>query len=347
MTHAIRALARRVAALLLAAGAVAFGLQGAVSAAVPPDVAAAAKREGVVVWYSSVDTKTLALVVARFEQTHPGITLQTLQISSNLIPARIITEQRGGKFNADVANGDIVPMSQLAAAGALQPYRPADADKFVKGALDPKGYWTALYDDTTVIAWNPKKLQADGLRPPTSLADLAKPEWRGKIGIDATAYNWYQGLTEIDPNAQDFVKKLAANHPLITEGHTNTVTQLEAGEFDVTPTAYGYLADKDHRAGLSVDFINPKPLLVGLTPVGLVRNAPHPAAAHVLLDWLLSKEGQQTIVELSGRPSARVDVQNNPNVFDARMPIHVLRTPDQAQYNSLVAQYKALLGVTN
>jgi iron(III) transport system substrate-binding protein len=336
-------LTMRAIALTFALALLGFG-PGAVSAAVPASVLAAAKKEGVVVWYTSVDAKTLEGVVKRFDDSHPGISLQTLQITSNLIPARIITEQRGGKFNVDVANGDVVPMSQLAAAGALAPYHPDDADKFVKGAVDPHGYWVALYDDTTVLAWNPKKLAADGLRPPASIDDLTKPQWRGKIGLDVTAYNFYQGLTETRPDAQDLIKRIMANHPLITQGHTNTVTQMEAGEFDVTPTAYGYLADKDHRAGLPIDFINPKPLLVGLTPVALVKNAPHPNAARVLLDWLLSKEGQNVIIELSGRPSARVDVNNVPSVFSAKMPIHILRTPDPSEYNTLVSQYKQLLG---
>jgi iron(III) transport system substrate-binding protein len=342
-----RSAARRAAVLILVVALTAVGLHRSAAAAVSPDLMAAAKREGTVVWYTSVDAKTLSGVVQRFEQSHPGISLQTLQISSNLIPARIITEQRGGKFNADVTNGDIIPMSQLAAADALQPYRPAEPNRLVAGALDAHALWTTLYFDTTVIAWNPKKLAADGLKPPATLADLAKPEWNGKIGLDSTAYNWYQGLTEIDPHAQDLVKKLVANHPLITEGHTNTVTQLENGEFDVTPTAYGYLADKDHRAGLAVDFINPRPLLVGLTPVGLVKNAPHPNAARVLLDWLLSKDGQQVLVELSGRPSPRTDVQNVPAVFNSRMPIHVLGAPDPARYKELVSQYKTMLGISN
>jgi iron(III) transport system substrate-binding protein len=331
----------------LAVLAVALGSGPPAGADVSPSVLAAAKREGLVVWYSSLDTKTFAAIVQRFEQSHPGITVQTLQLSSNLIPARIITEQRGGGYYADVANGDIVPMSQLAAAGALQPYRPSDADKYEKGAVAADGLWTSLYFDTTVIAWNPKKLAADHLQPPTSLADLAKPEWSGKIGLDSTAYNWFQGLLETNPDAVDFVKKLMANKPLITQGHTNTVTQLEAGEFDVTPTAYGYLADKDHRAGQPIAFLNPRPLFVGLGPVALVKNAPHPNAARVLLDWLLSKDGQQALIELSGRPSALTEVKNNPDVLNSRMPIHVLGIPDPARYREIVSQYKSLLGITD
>lgn len=315
------------------------------TAALPQSVMDAAKREGTVVWYTSVDEKTLQGLVPRFEAARPGIKLQVLRLTSNLIPARVTTEQRGGKYNVDVINGDIVPMSQLEAVGALEKYSPAEPAKFVKGAIDPNGYWVTLYFDTTVLAWNPKKLAADRLKPPASVMDLTKPEWHDKIGLDSTAYNWFQGLTEIDPNATDVVKKIMANHPRITSGHTVTVSEMEAGEFDVTPTAYGYLADKDHRAGLPVDFVNPKPLLVGLTPVGLAKNAPHPNAARVFLDWLLSRDGQNAMLELSGRPSARTDVNNVAAVFSPKMPIHILKTPDQAQYNTIVSQYKSLLGV--
>jgi iron(III) transport system substrate-binding protein len=138
-----------------------------------------------------------------------------------------------------------------------------------------------------------------------------------------------------------------ANKPFLTQGHTNTVTQLEAGEFDVTPTAYGYMADLEHRGGRPVDYLIPKPLFVGLGPVGFVANAPHPNAARVFLDWVLSKDGQQAIIDASGRPSARVDVKNNPNVFNPKWPIHILSTPDQTKYKDLVAEYKSLLGINN
>ena len=67
----------------------------------------------------------------------------------------------------------------------------------------------------------------------------------------------------------------------------------------------------------------------------------------MLIDWLLSKDGQQAIIDVSGRPSARTDVENNPNVFNPHMPIHILGIPDQAKYKDLVSQYKALLGIND
>lgn len=312
----------RRSALLLAALAL---LAGPVSAA---DMSAA-QREGSVVWYSSIGLQYLPSIVARFESTHPGIKVQTLRAVANLLPARIITEQKSGHYGADLINADNIPMAQLQTAGAL----------------DPKEPLRELYLNTTILAWNPKKLAADGLKAPSSLADLAKPEWRGKIGIDATAYNWYQGVLETAPNAQATLKAIAENHPFIAAGHDAVLAQLTAGEYDVTPTAYGFLCDAERLKGEPIVCFNPHPVLVDSSLVTLAKNAPHPNAAHVLLDWLLSKDGQQAIVDLTGRSSRVAGVRNNPRIWDPKMTIHLVSTPDPAAYNALVSNYKALLGI--
>jgi iron(III) transport system substrate-binding protein len=335
----------RALVALSAAALLAFSV-GDASAAVPPDVAAAAKKEGTVVWYATMNVKDLNATVAEFERTHPGITVQTLRLGSSQLPARVITEQRGGKYNADVISGDGFQVAQLIAAGAFQRNPNPQAGKFVKGTVDPNGMWSSLYQNTTVIAWNPQRLKADKLKPPTSLADLAKPEYRGRIGIDAGALNWYIGSIQANPAAADLMKKIAANKPILTSGHTETVTQLESGEFDVTPTAYGYLADQEKKAGRPIDFVNPKPLLVTLNPIGLAKNAPHPNAGKVLIDWLLSKEGQTFIAQQGGGEiSSRTDVVSNPALFTPRMPYIIVRPPDAMQYNQVVQQFRSTFGI--
>lgn len=293
-------------------------------------IANAQAPEGSVVWYTSVGLEYLTPIVRRFEASHPGIHVQTLRLAANLIPARIVTEQRSGRFGVDVVNADNIPMAQLQAAGALDPATPL----------------RDVYLNTTVIAWNAKKLAADGLRPPASIADLAKPEWKGKIGIDATAYNWYQGMLETVSKARELLKAIAANHPFIAAGHDAIVAQLSDGEFDVTPTAYGFLCETARAAGHPIAWLNGRPVLVDASLITLARNPPHPAAARIFLQWLLSKDGQQAIVDLTGRSSQVPGVHNNPQVWDAHAPIHIVNAPDAAAYNALVSEYKTLLGVS-
>jgi len=314
-------------------------------AAVPPQIDAAAKNEGAVIWYTSLDTKNLVQVVRKFNETHPGIVLQALQISSDKLAPRLMTEAMAGKANADVANGDLISVSQLGDAGILDHYRPSEPARFIKGSIDPKGFWVAIYNDSTVLAWNPQKVKADGLKPPSSLADLTRPEWKGKVGIDTTAFNWYAGVIATMPDGAEFFRKLAANDPVLTTGHTHAVTQLEAGEFDATPTAYGYTVESERELGRPVDYLKPRPMIIGSAAIALVRNAPHPNAARVLLDWLLSREGQQFIVDVSKQASARSDVVNDPKVFDASHdPFYINPPPDKTRYNATVSGYKAVFG---
>ncbi|MEA2688813.1 MAG: iron(III) transport system substrate-binding protein, partial [Candidatus Eremiobacteraeota bacterium] len=307
----------------------------------------AAKKEGVVVWYATMNTKDMNATADAFMKSHPGIKVETLRLGSSQLPARIFTEQRAGKFNADVISGDAFQVLQLVDSGAFDKYKAPDADKFIKGTIDPNGFWTNLYQNTTVIAWNPQRLKADKLKPPTSFADFAKPEWKGKFGFDTGALNWYMGLLQTDKNGgADLAKRIAANAPVKTSGHTQTVTSLESGEFDATPTAYGYMADQHKRAGKPVEFANPSPLFVTLNPVGLAKSAPHPNAAHVFIDWLLSKTGQEFIAERGGGEiSSRTDVKNNAAIWDPKRPYVIITTPASAQYNEIEQNFRAMMGL--
>lgn len=307
----------------------------------------AAKKEGTVVWYATMNTQDMDATADEFMRTHPGIKIESLRLGSSQLPARVVTEQRGGKYNADVISGDEVQVSQLVEAGAFDKYAPPETGRFIKGAVDPNGYWTSLYQNTTVIAWNPQRLAADHLKPPTSFADFGKPEWKGKFGFDTGAVNLYLGLLQSDKKGgADLAARIAANAPVKTDGHTQTVTSLETGEFDATPTAYGYLANQEKHDGKPVDFVNPSPLFVTLNPIGLAKNAPHPNAARVFIDWITSKDGQTFLsTRGGGEASSRVDVQNNPAIFDPKHPYIVLDVPNSAEYNDLEQRFRALFGL--
>src|SRR5476649_301090 len=306
----------------------------------------AAKKEGVVVWYATMNTKDMTLTANEFMRTHPGLKVESLRLGSSQLPARIATEQRGGKFNADVISGDQFQVSQLISIGAFDKFENSEASKYIKGTVDPAGYWTNLYQNTTVIAWNPDRLKADHLKPPTSVADFAKPEWKGKFGFDTGALNWYMGVRQADAGGADLAKKIADNAPVKTSGHTQTIASLESGEFDATPTAYGYLADQEKAGKKNLDYVNPSPLFVTLNPVGLAKSAPHPNAAKVFLTWLLSKDGQSYIAQRGGGEiSSRSDVKNNSRVWDPKHQYIIVNTPSSTQYNDMQHEFRTILGL--
>lgn len=341
----MRALVRKWVAVAFVAALLALA-PAAVPAAISPGVVAAAKREGIVVWYTTLDDKTLAAISTRLGQLYPDITLKALVLSTRVMGPRLIAEQRGRNVVADLVEGDGLQINQLVAQGILQSYRPSEAAKFLKGAVEPNGYYTSLYEDALVIAWNPARVKADGLKPPATLADLTKPEWNHHLGISAASFSWLAGLQLTQRDTADVMRKLAAGSPFVSSSHFTVMTQLEAGEFDATPTAYGHLAELDRQAGKPVDFVALRPQLLSPIVVGLVNNAPHPNAARVMLEWLLSKDGQQLIAQTSGRTSARTDVVNNPHLFNVKEPYFVIPPPDAAQYNAIVKTFNDTFGIS-
>ena len=306
----------------------------------------AAVKEGTVVWYATMNTKDMDLTADEFMRTHPGIHVETLRLGSSQLPARVATEQRAGQYNADVISGDGFQVFQLIAGGAFGKHTYRDADKFIAGTVDSGGEWANLYLNTTVLAWNPDRLKADHLKPPQSVADFANPEWKGKFGFDTGALNWYVGLLQNRKDGAALAQKIADNSPVKTLGHTQTVSSLETGEFDATPTAYGYLSEQEKEAGKSIDYANPTPLFASLNPIGVAKNAPHPNAASVFIDWMLSRDGQQYLAQRGGGEiSSCTDVKSNPKIWNLKRPYVIIAAPKSSEYNDREKEFRTMFGL--
>lgn len=310
---------------------------------------AQAKQEGSITWYTTFADKDVKPMIDAFNKKYPGIKVNALRLSADKIPARVITEQKGGKYNADVVSGDSPQIAQLIQAGALQPYNPPDAAPLPKGLNLPSGYTGVVYAVTTVPAWNPSAVQKAGLQPPTSWQDLTKPQWKGKFSIDPSAVNWYDALiTEMGHDkAFALIQALGKNQPKLVESHTQALTQVEAGEPLATATAYGYKAASEKKKNPGqIEFANPNPLPSSLTLIDVVKKAPHPAAAKLFVDWMVSQAGQQEVVDQTNHTSLRNDVKNDTSVWDPSKWTPAWGTPvlSSDQYNKEVQDMKQALG---
>ena len=157
-------------------------------------LAAQAAKEGSVTWYTTFADDDVQPMVAAFNKIYPNVKVNALRLSADQIPARIITEQRGHQYSADVVSGDSPQIAQLLQAGVLQPYTPKDLPPLPSGLSMPTGYEGIVYLVTTVIAYNPTVVKQKNLPVPTSWEDLTKPAWKGQFSIDPGAVNWYDSL---------------------------------------------------------------------------------------------------------------------------------------------------------
>jgi ABC-type Fe3+ transport system substrate-binding protein len=123
-----------------------------------------------------------------------------------------------------------------------QPYSPADVPAAPQGLDVPNGYKNVDSVLTTVMAYNPTMVKQKGLTPPTSFDDLTKPQWKGQFSADARGVNWYESLIQSQGHdeAKTLITELGANAPRLTESHTLSLTQVQAGEPMATVAAYGY-----------------------------------------------------------------------------------------------------------
>jgi iron(III) transport system substrate-binding protein len=340
-----------LAATVLAGCGSSSGGAASATSAIPTGSAlvAAARKEGSLTFYASFSDKELTALAKAFDVKYPGIKVNVLQSSVDKLTSRLVVEQKAQKYNADLFQGDASYANQLIAAGALQPYSPSDAPPAPPGLGVPQGYRNVDSALTTVIAYNPAVVKQRGMAVPTSFADFTRPQWHGQFSVDASGVNWYESLMRSmgQARAKTLITGLGANAPRLSESHTLSLTQVEAGEPVATIAAYGYSATAaaEQNPG-SVAIVNPNPLPSAADLVELVKGAPHPDAAALYLTWLLSKAGQQTLISISGRISLRTDVTNDPNAWNPARWQPVWSTPSVSatEFNADSAALKTAFG---
>jgi iron(III) transport system substrate-binding protein len=339
--------------LLAACGTSAADTGGDAAAAAKPQteaqLKAAAEKEGQVNWYTTFASDDVSDMVAAFNKIYPKIKINALRLSADQLPTRIITEQRGGEFNADVVSGDSPQVDELINAGAMQPYCPPTEQALPQGQTLPKGYCGNVYVVTTTIAYNPAALKRLHLQPPATFQDLTQPQWRGQFSIDPGAVNFYDALIAEDGHAKalSLIKALGANGPKLVSSHTLALTQVEAGEPAATATAYGYKsASEKRKSPTSLEFVNTNPLPTSFTPIDVVKNAPHLAAGELFVDWMVSQTGQQAVIDTTNHTSLRTDVHNDPTVWNPGkwQPVYGSANISSDQYNQYATEMKQALG---
>src|SRR4029453_17176495 len=131
---------------------------------------------------------------------------------------------------------------------------------------------------------------------PRSFHDLVRPEWKGKLGIEAEDFDWFaQVVTEMGdgPGSSEaaavrlFREIVNENGISVRTGHSLLTNLVAAGEVPLALTVYGYLAEQLKAKGAPIDRFLLPPAIARPTGVAVARAAPHPAAAVLFFDFLL------------------------------------------------------------
>jgi iron(III) transport system substrate-binding protein len=247
-----------------------------------------AKREKELTFYSSMPTEDIAALIAAFDKKY-GVKVKIWRADSESVLQRILTEARGRRFEVDVTVSAASAIEPLYRENLLQEVKsPALAD-LVPEAVAPHRQWAAVYISTIVQAYNTNLIKRESL--PRTYQDLVRPEWRGKLGIEAEDFDWFAQVV-IDLGETRglalFREIVSRNGISVRKGHTLLNNLVAAGEVPLALTVYGYSAEQTKRKGAPLDWFAIPPQIARATAAGVARNAPHANAAVLFYDFLLS-----------------------------------------------------------
>ncbi|HEX9445152.1 MAG TPA: extracellular solute-binding protein [Candidatus Binatia bacterium] len=265
-----------------------------------------AKKEGQVVFWSSMRIEDSRALAAGFEAKYPFVKTDIYRAGGEQIVNRAISENIAGKTTYDVLNAFALKVLQN--RGLLQPYAAPEAARYPEGFKDPQHFWVSLYSGYNVIGYNTKLVsKADA---PKSWEDLLSPRWKSKLGMDDEEYFWHAGMLKHwgPEKGKKYMDALAKQDVQFRNGHALLADLMSVGEFPVVVVVYPDHVEQMKAKGQPVEWVKTTdPILVNLAPVGVAAKAPHPNAAKLFTNYSVSKEGQE-ILQKARRASARNDI---------------------------------------
>jgi len=294
-------------------------------------LAAQAKQEGKVVLYTSLAPSESKPLAEAFQKKY-GIKVELWRALSDKVVQRAIAEARAHRADVDVIETNGPEMDMIANEQVLEPWdSPYLAD--LPAAAVPKGHpWLPDRMNFFVVGFNTDKVKRSEI--PATYEGFLDPKWKGRIGIEATDEEWMATLVKTmgEEKGLDFFRKLAAMKPDMRKGHVLLAKLVSAGEVPVCLSCYNSNIISLKRKGAPVDFVPVQPVAARPQGIGIARAAPHPAAAVLFADFVLSPEGQK-LYESMGRVPASTKVKSELNDFPFTMmdPKIVLEEEDKWQ----------------
>ena len=302
----------------------------ATPAAQTADLEEAARKEGTLTWYvAQVDSETAEKMGRAFTARYPGVKVAVIRTTGQVAYERLSQDLKNNAPQCDVFSAtDIGHMPALRKRNALAAYTPPNATAISPAlqGLGEDGSWYPTTSTLMLIIINTAKMKPD--EAPKSWTDLLDPKWKGKVALGHPGFSGYVGVWTVQMRklyGWAYFDKLARNNPRIGRSGNDPISLLNAGECAVGlgPLSTTLLsADRGNPIGV-VYPTDGSVLCVG--PSAVLASAPHPNAARLFANWLLSREFAEICTEARIDP-ARDDVAPKPGAKPLS-EVKLLRVP--------------------
>lgn len=283
---------------------------------VTPALIEAARKEGKLSWYTSVDLPVAEKIAKAFEAAYPGVSMKVERSGAERIFQRIAQEYQSKIYNCDVVNSsDAAHLIIWKRASMLASFLPEEVAKyFPKEHWDPDGMYASWRVTLSPIAYNTKLVKAEDA--PQGFNDLLAPQWSGKI---VKAHPGYSGtiMTATQQLSRDlgwsFFEKLARQKVMQVQSAADPPKKVSAGERAVMADGTEYMVNLLQSRGEPIEevyAVEGTPLITG--PSAVLARAANPNAARLFYAWSMTAEAQQLNVEVGALRSVHPLVKDRP-----------------------------------
>jgi len=274
----------------------------------------AATKEGTLTLYTAFRPQDLPLIIAPFEAKY-GIKIKAWRSGSNNVTQRVVREAAGKRPEVDVI---MMPASEMEAVyreKLLQPITSPLTKDLIPIAVPSHKNWATVFMNVTVHSYNTQLIKKEEL--PKSFNDLLDPKWKGKLGIESKAEEWYSKVISVmgEEKGLKYFRELVAKNGMSARLGASLLHNLViAGEVPMALTVYIDLPEKDKRAGKPVDWFALDPVVAQGFNMSIAQKAQHPHAALLFYDYMLSAETQKLLASLHYYPANTKVTNPYPNM---------------------------------
>ena len=283
---------------------VVMAVSAVVLAQAPGGIAERARHEGTLTLYTSLAPTESQPLAEAFEKKY-GVRVQLWRALSEEVVQRTITEAKGRRYSVDVVETNGPEMEMIAREQLLS------------------AAWTPDRLNLYVVGYNTARVTRTEI--PATYEGFTDPKWKGRLALEATDSEWMATLIKTTPGnkGMELIRKIAAQQPTLRKGHVLLASLVAAGDVPVGLAMYNSNIETLKRKGAPIDYVPVQPVVARPQGIGVAKHAPHPNAAQLFNEFVLSGDGQR-LFESMGRTPADVKSDTNAFKFTLIDPVTVL-----------------------
>ena len=312
-----------------------------------------AKKEGTLSWWSTIIPTHAKKLISEFTMIYPFIHVDYWRGSSAEIAAKMEAEYAGGRRSVDIANGgEPYNYPRWRKMGMLDKFTDIipGIDKIPKHMYSRYNDWAVAGHNAITPQYNTKLVSA--AEAPRNWEDLLNPKWKGQIAVTPMVHSWYtlalaDGGWGIE-KTEAFLTKLGEQKPVYTRGASAAQALLIAGEFKMICEQFFWLYMEAQNKKAPVEWVKIRPVPITGSAHTLQKNASHPNAARLFLEWQFSPQGLVAYEKIIGRGAAYPGSGTRVALALEGLPL-VYRTEDvvfKAVEMGIEEKFTKILGIT-